>query len=85
MGTHESNVDNPEIVVDLHDESVFVAANIENGQALNRIGCWEIMTGQKAESVAGHQEFVNALAVSPDGEKLLSGSKDGTMLVWDLP
>jgi hypothetical protein len=30
MGAHEPNVDNPEIIVELNDQPVFVAANIEN-------------------------------------------------------
>ena len=31
----------------------------------------------------GHTESVNAVAVSPSGEQLLSGSDDWTMRVWD--
>lgn len=32
----------------------------------------------------GHSRAVNALAVCRDGETLVSGSDDGTALVWDL-
>jgi pre-rRNA-processing protein IPI3 len=34
--------------------------------------------------LAGHTRGVNALAVSPDGECLVSGSDDGSVRVWDL-
>lgn len=32
----------------------------------------------------GHSRAVNSLAVSMDGEVLVSGSEDGTARVWDL-
>lgn len=30
-----------------------------------------------------HAEYVSALAFSPDGRQLLSGSEDGTLQMWD--
>jgi WD40 repeat protein len=33
----------------------------------------------------GHTFFVDSLAVTPDGRKVISGSSDGTARVWDLP
>ena len=32
----------------------------------------------------GHSRAVNSVALSPDGETMVSGSDDGTAFVWDL-
>lgn len=37
-----------------------------------------------AKTLTGHQSFVNDLTVSPDGQRLISGSADQTIKVWDL-
>ncbi|MBD3885445.1 serine/threonine protein kinase [Phormidium tenue FACHB-886] len=34
-------------------------------------------------SLDGHSSFINALAISPDGKTLISGSADQTIKVWD--
>jgi WD40 repeat protein len=34
--------------------------------------------------LAGHQGSVNSVAVSPDGRRIVSGSSDNTVAVWDL-
>jgi len=32
----------------------------------------------------GHSSYVNAIAISPDGRYIVSGSWDGTIKVWDM-
>ncbi|HEV3258702.1 MAG TPA: WD40 repeat domain-containing protein [Gemmataceae bacterium] len=41
-------------------------------------------TGKVRHSFAGHRARVSALAFSPDGKMLVSGSWDATALVWDI-
>ncbi|MGY1761042.1 caspase family protein [Geodermatophilus sp. SYSU D00779] len=36
------------------------------------------------QTLTGHTEGVEAVAVTPDGEQIVSGSNDDTMRVWDL-
>ncbi|WZO96507.1 c-type cytochrome domain-containing protein [Isosphaeraceae bacterium EP7] len=40
--------------------------------------------GARRLELKGHTDWVYALAISPDGARLASGSWDGTVLVWDL-
>ena len=35
-------------------------------------------------TLSGHSESVNAIAISPDGETLVSGSYDKTIKIWNL-
>lgn len=44
-----------------------------------------IETGETVRTFAGHTEFIESLAVSPDGSMLLSGSRDGTARLFSLP
>src|SRR5262249_23490872 len=48
------------------------------------IRLWNIESGTELEQLAGHRGAVISLAFSPDGLRLVSGSRDTTALVWDL-
>ena len=42
------------------------------------------VNNRRVRSLEGHTGSVNAVAFSPDGQQLVSGSKDKTIKVWDL-
>jgi WD40 repeat protein len=44
---------------------------------------WDAHSGQCLLTCSGHEDEVWACGWSPDGQKLLSGSSDGTLKVWD--
>lgn len=50
----------------------------------NIIRIWDITTGKEIRKLNGHHNRVLALAITPDGETLVSGSQDGSIVFWDL-
>ncbi|NMB90349.1 MAG: WD40 repeat domain-containing protein [Chloroflexi bacterium] len=44
---------------------------------------WDLGSGKRLRTFAGHHDPVRSLALSPDGKVLVSGSRDGTLIFWD--
>ncbi len=45
---------------------------------------WDLKTGKLIQTYRGHKDWVACLAVSADGKRMVSGSDDGTLNVWNL-
>lgn len=45
---------------------------------------WDVESRLRLATLLGHQDHVNSVAFSPDGTKLLTGSKDGTARLWEV-
>jgi WD40 repeat protein len=45
---------------------------------------WRTKDGSNVTTLARHSEKVNSVVFSRDGQAIVSGSSDGTMIVWDL-
>jgi hypothetical protein len=50
----------------------------------NTVCLWEVATGRERLRLEGHRGPVLALSFSSDGQRLLSGSQDTSVLIWDL-
>ena len=48
------------------------------------IRLWEVSSGKNVATFWGHPTDIQALAFSPDGTLLASGSYDGTVLLWNV-
>jgi WD40 repeat protein len=46
---------------------------------------WDLATGKEIKQFGGHRNPLICFAVSADGRRLISGSTDGSMRVWELP
>jgi WD40 repeat protein len=67
----------------------FVTENLvaaAGGDWLRRVGelrLWNTATGQEEVTLWRHRSPITALAVSPDGSRLVAGGGDGTVRLWD--
>lgn len=59
----------------------YLAASIAED---NIITIWNIKTGKQVRTLSGHKKAINSIEYSSNGEKIISSSDDGTVMVWDL-
>src|SRR5262249_5304147 len=45
---------------------------------------WDAVRGHELHALHAHAGFVHALAFSPDGQRLVSGGRDGIVRLWDV-
>ena len=56
----------------------------ESGEQPGLINVWNTDSGTLITSWVGHDDFIERVAISPDGEWLASASTDGTAKLWRL-
>ena len=55
----------------------------ENKNAVNSIRLWNVHTERHKKTLFGHKNGILSVDFSPDGKRLVSGSRDGTVRVWN--
>ena len=54
----------------------------------SRVVIWDVQSGRKVKQIVAPgkvQQYIESLAFSPDGTKLLWGEHGGDVVLWDLP
>ena len=62
----------------------FFAPNGTSGPGVGAIRLYDFVTGEVKQLLEGHDNTVVALAFSPDGRRLASGSSDDSAIIWDV-
>ena len=44
---------------------------------------WDAKAGERLVQMQGHTDLVTSVAFSPDGNRIVSGSEDESVRVWD--
>ncbi|MFO0807290.1 MAG: WD40 repeat domain-containing protein [Gemmataceae bacterium] len=69
-------------------QNLAISADGRTVAAADQVGTtvvvWDTATGRRIADFAGHSEQLIAMEFTPDGRRLVSGSYDGTLLVWDV-
>ena len=69
---HISLIPNSHKVISSHDHNYEI------------LKVWDFETGEKLLTLSGNNDSASSLLVTKDGEKAISGSRDGTISIWDL-
>src|SRR4029077_21045023 len=86
-----------QVVRTLAGLEVFVLAYSPDGKRI-AVGCgtplrpaqssdvsiWDTESGELVHTLRAHAQQVTGVAYSPDGERLVTSSRDGTVRVWDV-
>ena len=58
---------------------------VMNGDITNYFArVWDIESGEELQKLEGHTKFLNSVAFSSDGKKIVTTSKDETARIWDV-
>jgi WD40 repeat protein/tetratricopeptide (TPR) repeat protein/tRNA A-37 threonylcarbamoyl transferase component Bud32 len=56
---------------------------VSSGSGDGTIKVWDVTVDHEITKLAGHHSSVSSIAFSPDGRRLVSGSQDGMVKLWD--
>ncbi len=70
----------PTAVTFLKDENLLALGDAQGGVTI-----WDISSQRVVHRFVGHDKLVAGIAVSPDGQRLVTAAHDGTIKLWPVP
>ena len=61
-----------------------MAASGKTEDDVYELTIWNVETGETVQTLLGHTDSIRGVEFTPDGEQLISASKDGTIRIWDV-
>ena len=61
-----------------------LATGAGDRDTFGEIKVWNAETGAEKVTLTGHSAVVSGLCFSPDGTRLVSGSRDESVKIWDI-
>jgi len=68
----------------LFAEAGFADGGFADAGADHAVRVWDLTAGKEIGQFKGHQGAITAVAFAPDSRRLITGSSDTTILVWDV-
>lgn len=84
--TYHEGPDDP----DRHSEPISDLLFTDGGRTLisaswdRTVGIWEVATGRRTHTLAGHDQGLNTAGLTADGRFVVSGAADGKIGIWEL-
>ena len=69
--------------IDYSPDGKRLAATSNYHNKYQTVKVWDATTGVELLTLAGHKDWVNGIAFSPDGTRLVTTGGDGTAKIWD--
>jgi WD40 repeat protein len=63
------------------DRRLIATGSVEDASVLD---VWDAMSGKEVARLRGHLKPIFATSFAPDGQRIVTGSEDGTAKLWDL-